>query len=70
MYTTMVRSVASPSAATTDRCNGTLTEVGKGRVSLKVKGRKQPVTVRAGQAFFVRARLFAVKKGRKPPSGR
>jgi hypothetical protein len=50
----------------TDRCDGTRTDVGKGRVTLKVKGRKKPVTVRAGQSFFVRARLFAVKKGRRP----
>ena len=50
----------------TDRCDGTRTDVGKGRVTLKVKGRKKPVTVRAGRSFFVRARLFAVKKGRRP----
>jgi Thrombospondin type 3 repeat len=53
----------------TDRCDGTRTDVGKGRVVLKVKGREEPVTVRAGQAFFARARLFAIKKGRRP-SGR
>jgi hypothetical protein len=50
----------------TDRCDGTRTDVGKGRVTLAVKGRKKPVTVRAGQSFFIRARLFAVKKGRRP----
>jgi hypothetical protein len=52
----------------TDRCDGTRTDVGQGRVTLAVKGRKRPVTVRAGQSFFVRARLFAAKKGRKAPS--
>jgi hypothetical protein len=50
----------------TDRCDGTRTDVGKGHVVLAAKGRKKPVTVRAGQSFFVRARLFAVKKGRRP----
>jgi hypothetical protein len=47
-----------------DRCNGTRTDVGRGRVTLAVKGRKRPVTVRAGQSYFVRARLFAIRKGR------
>ena len=47
-----------------DRCDGTRTDVGRGKVMLAVKGRKRPVTVRAGQSFFVRARLFAIKKGR------
>jgi hypothetical protein len=52
---------------TTDRCDGTLTEVGRGRVSLKVRGRRRPVRVRAGRAYLVRARLFAAKKGRNRP---
>src|SRR5262249_40173290 len=75
--TGVFRAVGGASAATapnatfnvTDRCDGTRTNVGQGRVVLTVKGRKRPVTVRAGQAFFVRARLFAVRKGRRP-SGR
>ena len=50
---------------TTDRCNGTQTEVGRGKVTLDIKGRKADVTVRAGQEFFAKARLFAAKKGRK-----
>jgi hypothetical protein len=54
----------SATFATTDRCDGTLTQVGRGRVTLDVKGRKADVTVRAGRAFFAKARLFAVKKGR------
>jgi Thrombospondin type 3 repeat len=49
---------------TTDRCDGTRTNVGRGKVTLAIKGRKRPVTVRAGQAYFVKARLFAVRKGR------
>ena len=52
--------------ATTDRCDGTLTEVGKGRVSVAVKGRKKPVVVRGGAAYFARAQLFAARKGKRP----
>ena len=44
------------------RCDGTLTEVGRGRVSLHVKGRKKPVTVRGGGAYFAKARLFAARR--------
>jgi hypothetical protein len=50
---------------TTDRCDGTLTQVGKGKVSVAVEGRKKPITVRSGQGYFVKARLFAAKKGRR-----
>jgi len=50
--------------ATTDRCDGTVTEVGHGRITLKVKGRRQPVTVRAGQAYLAKAKLFAARKGK------
>jgi hypothetical protein len=49
----------------TDRCDGSLTQVGKGKVSVAIKGKKKPVTVRAGQAYFVKARLFEAKKGRR-----
>ena len=59
--------VRSATFATTDRCDGTLTEVGRGRVSLKLKGREKPVVVRAGAAYFAKARLFAARKGR--PAG-
>ena len=53
---------------TADRCDGTLTQVGKGRVTLTVK--KKTVVVKAGQAYLVKAKLFKVRKGRKPaPSG-
>jgi hypothetical protein len=51
---------------TTDRCDGTLTEVGRGRVSVAVKGRRKPISVRAGRAYLVKAKLFAVRKGRRP----
>jgi hypothetical protein len=49
----------------TDRCDGTLTQVGKGKVSVAVKGKKKPITVRSGQGYFVKARLFEAKKGRR-----
>jgi hypothetical protein len=49
---------------TTDRCDGTLTEVGRGKVTMTVK--KQKVTVKAGQAYLVKAKLFKVRKGRRP----
>ncbi|MDA0161733.1 thrombospondin type 3 repeat-containing protein [Solirubrobacter ginsenosidimutans] len=49
---------------TTDRCDGTITEVGKGRVTLAVKGSKKPVVVRAGGAYLAKAKLFAARKGR------
>jgi hypothetical protein len=50
---------------TTDRCDGTLTEVGKGRVTLALKGPKsKPVTVKAGGAYLAKAKLFRIKKGR------
>jgi hypothetical protein len=58
----------SATFVTTDRCDGTLTQVGKGKVSLAVKGRSKPVTVRGGSAYFVKARLFAAKKGRRRPA--
>ncbi len=50
---------------TTDRCDGTLTEVGKGHVSLALKGKSHPVTVKAGQAFLVKAKLFRARTGRR-----
>ena len=50
--------------STVDRCDGTLTQVGRGRVAVVAKktGKRQVVT--AGRAYIVRARLFAARKGR------
>jgi hypothetical protein len=53
----------------TDRCDGTLTEVGRGTVSVAVKGRERPMTVKAGRAYLVRAKLFTAKKGRSAAEG-
>ena len=49
---------------TEDRCNGTLTQVGRGRASVFDRGLKRTVTVRAGQAYLARARLFAARRQR------
>ncbi|MGH2968596.1 MAG: thrombospondin type 3 repeat-containing protein, partial [Solirubrobacteraceae bacterium] len=51
---------------TTDRCDGTVTEVGRGRVAVIAKSSGRRRVVPAGRAFIVRARLFAAKKGRRP----
>jgi hypothetical protein len=61
-----VATARSATFVTTDRCDGTVTEVGKGRVTLAVKGKKKPVVVRAGGAYLAKAKLFAVRKGKKP----
>lgn len=52
---------------TSDRCDGTLTEVGSGRAVVfdRVKGRD--VSVKAGQSYLVRSCLFGAKKGRPLP---
>jgi hypothetical protein len=49
---------------TSDRCDGTLTQVGNGRAIVfdRVKGRT--VTVRAGQSYRARSPIFSAKKGR------
>jgi hypothetical protein len=52
---------------TTDRCDGTVTEVGRGRVAVIAKRSGKRRVVRAGRAYIVRARLFAARKGRSRP---
>ena len=50
---------------TTDRCDGTVTEVGRGRVTLAFKdSKKKPVVVKAGGAYLAKAKLFRVRKGK------
>jgi hypothetical protein len=49
---------------TTDRCDGTVTEVGRGRVAVIARRTGKRQVVRAGRAYIVRARLFAARKGR------
>jgi hypothetical protein len=50
---------------TTDRCDGTVTSVGRGSVAVIARKSGKETNVRAGRAFIVRARLFAAKKGRR-----
>jgi hypothetical protein len=47
---------------TTDRCDGTLTQVRRGHV--KVHRGRRAVVVRQGHRYLARARLFRAKKGR------
>jgi hypothetical protein len=47
---------------TTDRCDGTLTTVRKGRVSIRL-GRKT-ISVRAGRRYKIAARLFGARQVR------
>jgi hypothetical protein len=54
--------------STADRCDGTITTVGRGSVSVLAKGARKPVRVTAGRAYMVKARLFGIKKGRRPVS--
>jgi Thrombospondin type 3 repeat len=49
---------------TTDRCDGTLTEVGRGKVRVRDPRRHRTVTVRAGRGFLVKKPLFLPLKGR------
>ncbi len=49
---------------TTDRCDGTVTEVGRGRVAVIARKTGKKRTVKAGRAYIVRLRLFAARKGR------
>jgi hypothetical protein len=47
-----------------DRCDGTMTEVGRGKVKVHDAALERDVTVRAGQGYLARARLFAAKTKR------
>jgi hypothetical protein len=50
---------------TTDRCDGTVTEVGRGSVAVIAKKGGKRKVVRAGRAYIVRARLFQAKRNRR-----
>ena len=50
---------------TSDRCTGTLTEVGRGRAKVFDRRLGRTVTVKSGRAYLAKARLFAIKKGRR-----
>jgi hypothetical protein len=52
--------------ATRDRCDGTRTDVGKGRVAVLNRETRKTRTVRAGQSYLVKAKLFAAKRKGRP----
>jgi hypothetical protein len=45
-----------------DRCDGTLTEVGRGKVVVRDTRLKQDFTLRSGQGYLARAQLFAARQ--------
>jgi hypothetical protein len=47
---------------TQDRCDGTRTDVGKGRVSVLDRETRKTVTVRSGRSYLVKAKLFAARR--------
>jgi hypothetical protein len=61
-----IRAVAGAGTATarratfsvTDRCDGTLARVRKGRIAFKARGRRSSVAIRAGRVRLFQARLF------------
>jgi hypothetical protein len=56
--------VSDATLSTKDRCDGTITQVGRGKVKVFDRRRARTVTVRAGQAYFAHARSFGSVKGR------
>lgn len=62
---TAVPAKGTATFSTTDRCDGTVTSVGRGKVAVIARKTGRRTFVSAGRAFIVRARLFAAKKGRR-----
>jgi hypothetical protein len=56
----LARGFSNRRYSVSDRCDGTLTQVDKGRVS--VRSGKRTKTVRAGQRYLIKARLFAARR--------
>ncbi len=50
---------------TQDRCDGTRTDVGRGRVAVFDEPLDRTVTVTAGRSYIAKARLFAARKERR-----
>jgi hypothetical protein len=48
----------------TDTCSGTRVKVSKGKAKIAAKGRKKPITLRAGKTYLAKARLFGARKKR------
>jgi hypothetical protein len=55
---------AASTWATKDRCDGTRTDVGKGRVAVLDRSTDKTITVKAGRSYLVKAKLFQAKRGR------
>jgi hypothetical protein len=53
------------SFTTTDRCDGTLTRVTKGRAKVARRKGGRAIAIHAGHRYFAKARLFIAKKGRQ-----
>ena len=47
-----------------DRCDGTLTEVGRGKVVVHDTKLKKDFTLRSGQGYLAKAKLFAARTKR------
>jgi hypothetical protein len=62
---TAIQAKGTSTFITTDRCDGTVTEVGRGRVAVVANRSGKRAVVKAGRAYIVRARLFQARKGRK-----
>jgi len=61
---TSIATVTNATLTVKDRCDGTLTQVGRGIAKVYDQRRRRTVTVRAGQAYFARGRKFNSVKGR------
>jgi Thrombospondin type 3 repeat len=60
------RATAKNAAITmSDTCSGTRVKVSKGLAKIAVKGRRKPVTLRAGRSYLAKARLFGAKKKKR-----
>jgi hypothetical protein len=57
-----ISTAKSATWATKDRCDGTRTDVGKGRVSVLDRETNKVRTVTAGRSYLVKAKLFRVKQ--------
>jgi thrombospondin type 3 repeat protein len=55
---------AASTWATKDRCDGTRTDVGKGKVSVLDRNTDKTITVQAGRSYLIKAKLFRAKLGR------
>jgi hypothetical protein len=54
---------------TTDRCDGTRTDVGRGKVTVRDRRRRRNVVVRGGRGYIVKRPQFLAIKGQpRPPA--